>query len=632
MKNQSTLFDNTRTSGMTNRLFLLVFVVVLVISALFYLSNSDNGSVYNDSISPEVFYLEDSQGTMTLEEIQSMDPSEWSSVPRLGFGKSRAVCWFTINLSKLNRAESQDWYLSISNPTVEQVELYLPVKDTEQIASFQVYRSGWGYGDTRQDEDYVYPVFQLPKQLNLEAVAYLRLSSANTQNYTVRLKTEHEFLRSSMQNVLLVAFLFGILAAMAANSFFNYLSFRDPTYLYYIVYVVFMIAYQGALLGTYRLVLGNIAEVLVANVLIIGVFMLAALILFFQSFLDTKNNFPIAHKLLQLAMLGLCIVLVLDVTDFSRVSSRLSLYVANYIGYLIFITNLLAVRRGFRQARYFLASWSVMLVGLGLFTARVNGWIPNNDFTLSIVLLSSSLESILLSAALGERIQTLRAEKETALSLFHQAEVKVSSSETAFLQAQIKPHFLYNALNVIAALCRIDAERARDLVLDLSSYLHHSFDFRNLRQFISFQEELEFVQAYLRIEQSRFQGELLVDFELDQLEDFMLPPLVLQPLVENAIRHGIRKSKKTGRVVIRGQKLEDQNQYLIEVEDDGIGMDEDCIQKALSDDNTEDGGVGLFNINRRLKLFYGTSLRIQSELGKGTTVSILLPLRKEEQR
>ena len=98
------------------------------------------------------------------------------------------------------------------------------------------------------------------------------------------------------------------------------------------------------------------------------------------------------------------------------------------------------------------------------------------------------------------------------------------------MQAQIKPHFLYNALNAIAYICRIDAERARELVLDLSSYLRHSFDFRNLAKYITFDEELEFIQAYVKIEQARFEDKLKVEYELENTGELKLPPLILQPL------------------------------------------------------------------------------------------------------
>lgn len=199
------------------------------------------------------------------------------------------------------------------------------------------------------------------------------------------------------------------------------------------------------------------------------------------------------------------------------------------------------------------------------------------------------------------------------------------SSESAFLRAQIKPHFLFNALNVIAVLCRVDPEKARELILDLSSYMRHSFDLRNLEKYIPFEEELDFIKAYVRIEEARFKDRLNMVYEIDDTQGLRLPPLLLQPLVENAIRHGIRKSK-TGRIVIlRVKNLREH--YLIEVEDDGDGMTPKQTEMVLRKQNT--GGVGLYNIQKRLEMLYGTQLSIESNPSAGTKVTMLLPKRKE---
>ena len=220
----------------------------------------------------------------------------------------------------------------------------------------------------------------------------------------------------------------------------------------------------------------------------------------------------------------------------------------------------------------------------------------------------------------------LKQDKENAMMLYQVAEKTSISNESAFLQAQIKPHFLYNALSVIAALCRMEPEKARELILDLSSYMRHSFDFKNLETYISFEEELEFVQAYVRIEQARFKDRLNVIYELDDTEGLWLPPLLLQPLVENAIRHGIRKKATSRSVILRVKNME--NCYLIEVEDDGAGMTQEQVDRILTE-NAAAGGVGLVNIRKRLQMIYGTSLMIESDIGKGTKISLVLPKRKD---
>lgn len=149
----------------------------------------------------------------------------------------------------------------------------------------------------------------------------------------------------------------------------------------------------------------------------------------------------------------------------------------------------------------------------------------------------------------------LMEDKKNALSLFERKEKELLANESAFLQSQIKPHFLYNSLNVIAAICCVEPEKARMLLLDLSDYMHYSYDLRKLDEFISFEDELELIYSYVRIEQARFQNKIQVHFDLDEAKDLMLPPLILQPLVENAIRHGIRKKKEACTVSLSLKKF-----------------------------------------------------------------------------
>lgn len=197
------------------------------------------------------------------------------------------------------------------------------------------------------------------------------------------------------------------------------------------------------------------------------------------------------------------------------------------------------------------------------------------------------------------------------------------NAESGFLQAQIKPHFLYNALNIIAVICRVEPEKARDLILDLSNYMRHSFDYKGLEKYTTFEEELSFIQAYVRIEQARFKGSLNMIYDIEDAGGLRLPPLLLQPLVENAIRHGIRKSK-SGRTVILKVRREGQ-QYMIEVEDDGVGMSPDQLDAILQKSETD--GVGLSNIQKRLKMLYGTELMVESHPSQGTKVTMFLPVR-----
>jgi two-component system sensor histidine kinase ChiS len=223
----------------------------------------------------------------------------------------------------------------------------------------------------------------------------------------------------------------------------------------------------------------------------------------------------------------------------------------------------------------------------------------------------------------------LRARARTLLDMKRSAEEAVRS-EMAFLQAQIKPHFLYNALNTIISLSLDEPQTAHDLLLHLSRYLRGSFDFRNKHRLVPLRKELELTKAYLQIEQARFTNRLRIRYEVDEAVDCMLPPLTLQPLVENAVRHGIMKQEQGGTITV--SVLADGHDFVIAVEDDGVGMTESA-QSILSRESEGEGGVGLKNIHQRMLRLYGRGLDIESEPGRGTKVTLRIPLisREEEE-
>ncbi|MFF2014474.1 ATP-binding protein [Paenibacillus sp. NPDC058177] len=201
--------------------------------------------------------------------------------------------------------------------------------------------------------------------------------------------------------------------------------------------------------------------------------------------------------------------------------------------------------------------------------------------------------------------------------------------EAAYLQAQIRPHFLFNALNSILALSNIDSEKMARLGEAFTSYLRINFDLLNAEELVPLSHELELVRAYLYIEQERFEDRLSVewqmeeDMESDKVNGPQLPPLTIQPLVENAVRHGLLSQARGG--VLKISITRHAREIRIEVTDDGKGMEPDQVVSLLEPSQQGKGGIGLQNTNRRLKRLYGKGLIIQSQPGAGTTVSFAIP-------
>jgi signal transduction histidine kinase len=210
-----------------------------------------------------------------------------------------------------------------------------------------------------------------------------------------------------------------------------------------------------------------------------------------------------------------------------------------------------------------------------------------------------------------------------------QLQSDAKDAEIAFLRSQIKPHFLYNALNSIAALCIDEPHKAEELTLDLSQYLRNSFDFKQLDSLTTIENELELVKAYLNIEKARFGARLCVEYDVDADLDIRIPPLILQPLVENAIKHGLMSNLRGGTVKISVKKEADAI-VSFAVEDNGSGMSEKKREEILKPD-VEKKGIGLWNISQRIQLLYGKSIRIESAEGIGTKVYFDIPARPIKQ-
>ncbi|UVI28355.1 hybrid sensor histidine kinase/response regulator [Paenibacillus spongiae] len=196
--------------------------------------------------------------------------------------------------------------------------------------------------------------------------------------------------------------------------------------------------------------------------------------------------------------------------------------------------------------------------------------------------------------------------------------------EAAWLQAQIKPHFLFNTLNSIAALGDFDTTRMRSLLEAFGNYLKASFDFRNSERLVPLEQELALVRSYLHIEKERFEDRIQVRFEVDEglVQGLYIPPLTIQTLVENAVRHGILRRSQGGEIVIRITRCPEGAD--VAIIDNGVGMDKLTVAKLLEGSPKPGSGIGLRNTDRRLKQIYGKGLHIRSRLEEGTTVAFRL--------
>jgi two-component system, LytTR family, sensor kinase len=210
---------------------------------------------------------------------------------------------------------------------------------------------------------------------------------------------------------------------------------------------------------------------------------------------------------------------------------------------------------------------------------------------------------------------------QVELSVVDEQEERLAQAELRALRAQISPHFIYNALAAVAGNIHARPEEARDLLTDFAEFTRYLF--RDGRSYVTLGEELEHVERYLRLEQARFPGSLHVTVEVpSETRSAMVPAMSVQPLVENAVRHGVERRAGTGRVAIAAQAS--GGDVELRVSDDGIGIEPDRVPAVLAGAG---GGIGLSNVDARLRATFGEryALRIESQLGVGTTAVMTVP-------
>jgi two-component system LytT family sensor kinase len=286
-------------------------------------------------------------------------------------------------------------------------------------------------------------------------------------------------------------------------------------------------------------------------------------------------------------------------------------------------------RRAWQMIRTLQVDWQVVLLlapigleltrhGLGarfqhrlFYLGPLSPWtlVPVSPWTIAVVLLATVLcvatpIKIWNNARIEHRLQ----EQEKLLL----------AAKIEALANQINPHFLFNTLTSITSLIRTQPETARMLITKLSGLLRRLL--RATDHFVTLREELESIDEYLDIEVVRFGPQLRVVKQIspDTL-DVVVPSMLLQPLVENSIKHGLSRKVGGGRITIRSTMRD--GHAIIEVHDDGLGMTEERLEHAFA------GGIGLSNVNERLRTIYGASyqLKLTSVRGEGTSASVEIP-------
>ncbi|KOS63957.1 ATP-binding protein [Lysinibacillus sp. FJAT-14222] len=207
-----------------------------------------------------------------------------------------------------------------------------------------------------------------------------------------------------------------------------------------------------------------------------------------------------------------------------------------------------------------------------------------------------------------------------SLLAVRQSSIDAIEVEMNYLYSQVTPHFVYNTLNTIIGLSYTDMDNTREALYCLATYFRAKLNVHYRNSFVSIEEEIELVKAYLYIEKMRFGDRLTIKYDIDESIQLMIPALSIQPFVENAVFHGISKKQEGGTIEVSVQR---EGQFVrIKIYDNGVGIPDDKLQQLL---NEESSRIGFTNPLKKFKLIKNASLRLYSEEGKGTTILLLLP-------
>ncbi|MET9802520.1 histidine kinase [Streptomyces sp. NPDC006368] len=233
-----------------------------------------------------------------------------------------------------------------------------------------------------------------------------------------------------------------------------------------------------------------------------------------------------------------------------------------------------------------------------------------------------SRESAVLVRAATEVARWVSVQLE--LAELDRSRTRLIEAEIRALRAQISPHFIFNSLAAIASFVRTDPERARELLLEFADFTRYSF--RRHGDFTQLADELRSIEQYLALAGARFGDRLQVTLQIaPEVLPVTLPFLCLQPLVENAVKHGLEDPRTACRVTIAARDA--GAEAVVTIEDDGVGMDPDVLRAILAGERPQTSGIGLSNVDERLRQVYGDDygLVVETGVGAGMKVTVRVP-------
>jgi sensor histidine kinase YesM len=503
-------------------------------------------------------------------------------------------------------------YIALYCPNIQNVQIYIPAEN-----GCEVHYSGWENSPIRDDEGLTYPAYRLNPDSIGENPVYLRIQSCYSHNYTLEFYTQKEFNQVRTLDFCSDSFLFGMLITIVLLNWITFYKLKNKTCLAFSMCILLLSIHQGISYGIYNIIMPAHSYVIMNLSIEIGLLFIISIIVLFIVFSGIKVYSKLYYRCL-LLFIAACLIdypiCLIDRVTANLYGHLLTIAVSLFILYVSFRLH----RAGHKDQRVFIIGLILTIALCAMAMAICEGLVRISflPYHLPASLITMVIISIIFSISLTEHARQLQLEDLQIRRRYQAASDQVKKTETALMQTQIKPHFLYNTLTAIEQMCEIDSQKAQAAIADFSNYLRSNVDFSTETKLIMVEKELENVRQYLSLEQMRFEERLNVIYDIKS-GGFMMPPLVVQPIVENAVRHGVTKKPEGGTVTIAVG--ETKTAYRITVSDNGVGFHPEGTY--------QNGGshIGIRNARGRLARMCRGTLEIQSQTGIGTTAVITIP-------
>lgn len=367
-------------------------------------------------IAAQAEYLLDPTDRLEYSDIAREKPSfQRHAKNSFQFSFKRATLWFKCRIAPSasgadDPLASRRSFLVFDNAALGSITLYVPVVQNGKPGVVKL-TGGWQQGDKSREFPFLYPTFALPDNIDASRPVIVRVATPFALQFRATLYTIDAFRENSFILFLIIGFFVGILVAMILYNLALYLFVRDRHYLLYIVYILFLLLWQCTLIGLFRYFWPPLGEFVMSYIAVFASLMMMFAIIFAVVFLNTSRTAPRHDKALKglAAFTGVIVVLVLLRQLWL---SNLLAYLSGQVSLVLLLTaGLSALRSGFRPALFYVIAFSVFMVSALVFIFKFYGWVPNNTFTMHIVIFGSAAEAILLSFALGYRIRVMQEEE-----------------------------------------------------------------------------------------------------------------------------------------------------------------------------------------------------------------------------